>query len=210
MAARRWGGEEAGGRGRAAGAGEQARKQAARKAKPAPDLMQVALSKLDQRDRTKEQLRKLLLKKAMEARADAAGDDDDGRASARPTAADEERVGEVLARLEGSGLLNDRRFAEHFARSARSRGASAAKVQQKLGQRGIAKTGVEEALTTLADEGLDDLAAAQQYAKRRRLRERYDLTDPKERQKALAGLARQGFSIGTALRALEASDTGDD
>jgi SOS response regulatory protein OraA/RecX len=159
MAARRWSGE--GERSRASGGQPEKRPRAKQKAKAPLDLMQVALTNLDRRDRTKAQLR-----------------------------------------LESSGVIDDARFAEHFARSARNRGASAAKVKQKLGQRGIAKSGVDHALEALASEGLDDLAAAQQYAKRRRLRERYDLRDPKERQKALASLARQGFSMGTALRAL--------
>jgi len=160
--------------------------------------MQVALAKLDRRDQTKQQLRQLLLKKAADARAPAEGEPDLPATSPL----DEARVDEVLARLEGSGVIDDRRFAEHFARGARSRGASAAKVQQKLGQRGVAASGIKDALESLASEGLDDLAAAQRYAERRRLRQRYDLQDPKERQKALASLARQGFSFSTAVRAL--------
>jgi regulatory protein len=196
MAAKRWSGE--GERSRASGGQPEKRPRAKQKAKTPLDLMQVALANLDRRDRTKAQLRKLLLQKAVAAREQ----ETEGEGQSGPTAADEERVSEVLARLESSGVIDDGRFAEHFARGARNRGASAAKVKQKLGQRGIAKTGVDDALETLASEGLDDLAAAQQYAKRRRLRERYDLRDPKERQKALASLARQGFSMGTALRAL--------
>lgn len=196
MAARRWSGE--GERRRTSGDRAEKQPKAKQKAKAPLDLMQIALAKLDRRDCTKAQLRKLLLQKSVDARAPSADEEGDRG----PTAADEERVSEVLARLESSGVIDDGRFAEHFARGARNRGASAAKVKQKLGQRGVAKSSVEHALETLASEGQDDLAAAQQYAKRRRLRERYDLRDPKERQKALASLARQGFSMGTALRAL--------
>jgi len=165
----------------------------AKKAKAKPSLMDVALTKLDHRDRTKKQLKELLTRKAAEG------------------GADQTEVGEVLARLESSGVINDQRFAEHYARSARGRGASSAKVQQKLSQKGIDRDGAQRALDTVAEEGQDELAAAKRYAERRRLAQRYDLADPKERQKALASLARQGFSFSTALAVLGGrSDDGDE
>jgi len=154
--------------------------------------MEVALNKLDHQDRSKKQLKDLLTRKAAEG------------------GTDQTEVAEVLSRLESSGVINDQRFAEHYARSARARGASSAKVQQKLGQKGIDRGGAERALATVADEGQGELAAAKRYAERRRLAQRYDLADPKERQKALASLARQGFSFETALAVLgRHSDEGE-
>jgi len=153
-------------------------------AKAQPSLMDVALTKLDHRDRTKKQLKELLTRKAAEG------------------GADPKEVAEVLSRLESSGVINDERFAEHYARSARNRGASSAKVQQKLSQKGIDRSGADRALATVSGEGQDELAAAKRYAERRRLMQRYDLADPKQRQKALASLARQGFSFTTALAVL--------
>lgn len=171
--------------------------------KAAPSLMEVALTKLDHRDRTREQLRQLLTRKAAEKRSSEQSRSGDAEPSSEsPALVSRESIEEVLTRLEASGLINDQRFAEHYARSARARGASQAKVQQKLGRRGVERTKVEEALGALAAEGLDELTAAKSYVKRRRLAERYDLGDPKERQKALASLARQGFSSSTALQAL--------
>jgi regulatory protein len=171
-----------------------ARRPAKAKAKPkaTPSLMDVALTKLDYRDRTKKQLKELLTRKAAES------------------GTDEAEVAEVLSRLESSGVINDQRFAEHYARSARGRGASSAKVQQKLGQKGIDRSGAERALGAVAEEGQDELAAAKRYAERRRLAQRYDLADPKERQKALASLARQGFSFNTALAVLGGRSDEDD
>jgi SOS response regulatory protein OraA/RecX len=177
----------------------------ARLEKVQPSLMEVALTKLDHRDRTKQQLRQLLTRKAAERTASSA----DADATARPPPASQEQIDEVLSRLEASGVINDHRYAEHYARSARARGASQAKVQQMLGRRGVERKSVEEALGALAGEGLDELAAARSYVKRRRLVERYDLSDPKQRQKALASLGRQGFSSNTALLALGAEGRSD-
>lgn len=167
--------------------------------KAQPSLMEVALTKLDHRDRTKQQLKQLLARKAAE-RTLASDGPDTGAGS--PPQESPAQIEEVLARLEASGLLSDHRYAEHYARGARARGASQAKVQQMLGRRGVDRKDVEQALGAVAAEGLDELAAAKSYVKRRRLAERYDLSDPKQRQKALASLARQGFSSNTALQAL--------
>lgn len=163
--------------------------------------MQLALGELDRRDRTKEQLRQLLLRKSSASKG--------AEADAGAESPDPAPIDAVLDRLEASGVIDDRRFAEHFVRGARNRGASAAKVQQKLSRRGIQREGIEDALKAVAAEGGDDLAAAQSYAKKRRLAERYDLSDPGQRQKAMASLARQGFSAEVARQALGRATQGD-
>ncbi|HSC87385.1 MAG TPA: regulatory protein RecX [Polyangiaceae bacterium] len=108
----------------------------------------------------------------------------------------------VLVRLVGSGLVDDRRFAEGFAAQARRRGASTRKIEGKLLARGIASESISRSLSEAASDGLDELSAAREYVRKRRLLER-DLRDPKEQQRALASLARQGFSFDVARRALE-------
>lgn len=161
--------------------------------KKRPSLAEAALSRLDQRDLTKKQLRTLLERRAREE--ESSGDTASGDTAAR--------VDAVIERLEAAGLVNDERFAQHFARGARQRGASQAKVQHKLQARGVARTAVDEALAGLAQDGFDELHAARIYVKKRRLTERYDLSNPSERNKALASLARQGFAMSIALAALE-------
>jgi regulatory protein len=119
------------------------------------------------------------------------------------------RVEAVLVRLTEARLLDDARFAAGFARSQRERGASALMIRRKLAARGVGAELAGDALE-LAEPppggGDAELEAARNYARRRRLRERYDLGDRKEHDKALAVLARQGFSFEVARRALEASE----
>lgn len=110
----------------------------------------------------------------------------------------------LLTRFQESRLLDDGRYADNLVRGLRERGASTVRIRQKLRQRGVAEEIAEQVLERAASSpGDGDLSAARAYARRRRLTTRYDLTNPAERQKALAALARQGFSYGTAIAALE-------
>ena len=65
-------------------------------------------------------------------------------------------------------------------------------VAQRLRQKGVAAEVVEEATAAV-----DDDVAARAFVRRRGLQE-------KDRQKALAALARQGFAFDVARRALDA------
>ena len=113
-----------------------------------------------------------------------------------------DEIERVLLALVRAGLVDDRRFAEGFAAQARRRGASARKIESKLRARGVDARLVAHSLDEAASEGLDELGAARAYVRKRRLLER-DLRDPKERQRTLASLGRQGFSLDVARRALE-------
>jgi regulatory protein len=108
-------------------------------------------------------------------------------------------IDDVIARCVRSGLVDDARFAEGRAHALRARGGSTRAIAQKLRMKGVAAPLVQEALArTDARNGDDDpeLEAARAYARRKKLHD-------KEREKALASLARQGFSFHTAKRALE-------
>jgi regulatory protein len=154
-------------------------------------LHEAALRYLDRQDASVEQVRRVLGRRIFKyAEADA-------RAAAV-------QLGErILSRLVESRLLDDERYARAYAESLRRRGASKPKLLAKLKSRGLSEEVIGGALEGLSgDEELSDEGAAATYARKRRLRERYNLDDPKERQKALAALARQGFSFDVARRVL--------
>lgn len=162
-------------------------------------LERAALQYLERYDASVAQLRKVLLR-----RIDRHAESDERERVTR-------FVDELLQRYVGSRLLDDARYAEHFVRSQRERGASTLKIRQKLRQRGIASETIDRVLERARETLVGgrppeeaELDAARAYVRRRRLTERYDLTQPKERQKALAALARQGFSFELATRALGA------
>lgn len=116
----------------------------------------------------------------------------------------ERDIESLLVRFQESRLLDDQRFARGLSESQRRRGGSLPKIRQKLRARGLSDEMVEGALQRIGENPeLGDEASAREYARKRRLTQRFDLNDPHERQKALASLARQGFSFDVAKRALE-------
>jgi regulatory protein len=112
---------------------------------------------------------------------------------------------QVIARLTRSGLLNDTAFAEMKARSLSRRGGSRRQIAAKLAASGVASVERTRALEALEEETPDaEFAAALAYAKRRRLgafRARAD-DSPERRRKDLAAMARAGFALDLARRAL--------
>ncbi len=155
-------------------------------------LGEAALRYLDRQDASVEQVRKVLRRRIYKYA------EVDGRRDAY------ERAERILSRLVESRVLDDERYARAYAESLRRRGASRPKLLQKLKGRGLGDEIVQGALEGLSsdDEELSDEGAARTYARKRRLQERFDLSDPKQRQKALAALARQGFSFDVARRVL--------
>lgn len=155
------------------------------------ELAKVALRYLNRYDASVEQLRRVLLRHVTRH----------GEPQRMPEL--RRRIDELLVRYQSSQLLDDVRYAQGMARGLRERGTSTLKVRLKLRQRGIGEDVIERVLAELENVGGDpDLEAARSYARRRRLRSRYDLTDPAQRQKALAALSRQGFSFAIATAAL--------
>lgn len=125
-----------------------------------------------------------------------------------------EWVEALMERLRSSLLLDDARVAHARVESGRARGLSTRLLQQKLRRQGLTEDVVATAFSEVDDrskgdqggfgQGIHDdddedlppdLRAACIYGRRRRLTNK----DP---QKALAALARQGFSFDIAKRAL--------
>lgn len=149
------------------------------------ELADAALSYLDRYDASEAGLKRLLLRKI--------------RAHGDETTLDTEDVDRLIERLRASRVVDDLRYATNLTASLRNRGASSLKIASKLKARGVSQTDSEQAKS---EDSVSELEAARTYARKRRLRTRFDLSDPKERQKALAALARQGFSFDVASRAL--------
>ncbi|HVY99680.1 MAG TPA: RecX family transcriptional regulator [Dongiaceae bacterium] len=116
---------------------------------------------------------------------------------------------QVIARLTRSGLLNDTAFAEMKARSLNRRGGSRRRIAAGLAASGVAATERAKAIERLEEETPDaELAAALAYAGRRRLgafRAKPD-DSPERRRKDLAAMARAGFALDIARRALEGDE----
>ena len=102
----------------------------------------------------------------------------------------------LVARLSSSLLLDDARVARARIESGRARGLSKRRISTKL--KGVDKDVAAAEFARVDDDaGADaEFAAAVVYATKKKLL-------AKEPQKALAALARQGFSYDVAKRALE-------
>lgn len=112
---------------------------------------------------------------------------------------------QVIARLTRSGLLNDAAFAETKARSLNRRGGSRRVIAGKLAASGVSAAERVRAIERLEEETPDaEFAAAVAYATRRRLGVFRAKTDdsPERRRKDLAAMARAGFALDLARRAL--------
>ena len=120
----------------------------------------------------------------------------------------EAAAGEVTARMEELGLLDDADYAARLARQLTERkGYGEVRVRQELARRGIDRELIEDAMAGVAetadvDAALDALIA-RRYAR--------CLGDEKGRSRAVGGLLRMGYrqadirrAIGRALDALEA------
>jgi regulatory protein len=116
-----------------------------------------------------------------------------------------EELERVIFMLTRTGLLNDATFAEGRVRSLNRRGGSRRQIVAKLSAAGVAKATTVEALAGLDAELPDaEIAAAIAYAKRRRLGVFRALRDetPERRRKDLMAMARAGFALDLARRAL--------
>ena len=161
-------------------------------------LREAALRYLDRYDASVTQLRRVL-----DRRVKKYGAPEDVEGARR-------RIDEILERFVASALLDDARYARSFVTSARAKGSSSMKIQAKLRARGVSSELTDTSLRAARDDdGQDDLSAARAFTKKKRLTTRFDLKDPAQRTRALATLARQGFSFDVAKRAL-ASENDDD
>ena len=169
------------------------RRPGARPPKPITPLAleRSALFRLERASLSEKQLRMALEKKARGAER---GLDDEVRGW----------IEDVVAKMKRLGFVDDERTAAARARSLRASGTSARGAMMKLKQKGIDGALAARALAAVDETESGDgreaeLAAARAYVRRRKL-------DAKEREKALAALARRGFSFDVAKRALAADD----
>lgn len=124
-------------------------------------------------------------------------------------AAGAEAVDALIARFRDAGLLDDRAYAEGRVATMHRQGKSARAIRQALAVKGVDAEIVDAALAELATEAgtpETELAAAANYARRRRLGPWRAGDRAGHRERDLAALGRQGFAYDTARRVVEAED----
>jgi regulatory protein len=112
---------------------------------------------------------------------------------------DAEAVAATIARLIEDRLLDDRRVAATFVRTAlQAKGRGRYRIERELAARGIDRALIHELLSGLAPD--DEMAAIERVLTRKRLPARPTVAD---RRRLFQHLLRRGFSadaIGKALR----------
>lgn len=117
----------------------------------------------------------------------------------RKNAYPERTVARVMARLDEAGYINDTDFAEQWAASRTNKGMGSRRIRMELRRKGVDGEAIDEALTAIDED--DMLSGALKAA--RKAASGKDITDPKDRQKILAALARRGYGYSEAKQALD-------
>lgn len=159
----------------------------------------VALHYLSRYASSSGNLRRILMRR-IERAAAAHGDD---------PAVGAELADALIARFVRSGLIDDRVYAAQKAASLQRRGTSRFAIRGKLRQKGVEDDLVDGAVAALDEggSGAGEFAAACALVRRRRLGPcRPAGKRTAMRQKDLATLARAGFGLDVARRALHAPD----
>lgn len=148
-------------------------------------LYDYAVKALGRRMRTEAELRRLM------------------RERVEPGDGGEGVIEAVMARLKEYGYLDDKSYAETFARLRHENEKLGQRVvRQKLQQRGVASQIVEETLEARYG-GTDEPALARQYLERKRIRKP---EDEKETARVMRRLVAAGFSMGTIYKILRQWD----
>ena len=108
---------------------------------------------------------------------------------------------EAIERVAGYGYIDDASLAGQLARGMQSRGYGRRRAEQKLRARGLSGALAETALDE-AYGGRDEVGLAREALGRRAV------ADDADRRRAVAFLARRGFSAGAAWKAVR--DAADD
>ena len=120
-----------------------------------------------------------------------------------------------MAELLACGLLDDRRLSRALAESLHRKGVAGRAMPARLRSRGLDPELLGEALAPLNRELVEpELLRACTFARRRRLGPARPVhrrpEDPAERrhrrEKDIGALCRAGFSLGVALRVVDAAD----
>ena len=114
-----------------------------------------------------------------------------------------ELIAAVLASLSASGLVRDDLYAHSRAGRLARRGKPRGRIAADLANRGIDPATAAQALD---EAGVDDIAAAKRYAKRRRLGPHRLDGRAEHRSRDLAALARAGFTSTAAHAAIDGDD----
>lgn len=159
-------------------------------------LERAALHYLERYASSAENLRRVLMRRVQRS-AQIHGTDPEAGAAA---------VDGLIARYRKVGLLDDKAYASARAASLHRQGKSARAIRQTLSIKGVAEDAVEAALSGLREDvGAEtDLAAAVNYARRRRIGPWRTTEREAAREKDLAALGRQGFGYDTARQVIEA------
>jgi regulatory protein len=168
------------------------------------ELDAAALRYLDRFDSSAKNLRRVLLGYVTRAERERG-----------PDAAPEGRgwVEELLVRYQSSGVLDDARFAGTMASGLRRKGSSRRAIVHKLRARGVGEEVATSALSNVDAEAPGDaeLDAARAFVRRRRIGGfRPEAERAENRRRDLGALARAGFGMDVARRALGSADDEDE
>ena len=161
-------------------------------------LEKAAAFYLERYSSSRENLRRVLMRRVAKASRDDDTTAEEGRAL----------VEALVARYVAAGLLDDARYAEARASGLARGGASRFKICGKLMQKGVARDEIDRAIETLDERGEgSEIKAAAALIRRKRLgpyRNPGDRAD--HRQKDLAAVARAGFALDLVRKLLRAPD----
>ncbi len=142
-----------------------------------PFAMEKAVALLAMRPRTQQEIADALRKNAYPVRT----------------------IARVMARLDEAGYINDTNFAEQWAASRTGKGMGARRIRMELRRKGVDGDAIDEALSSIDEDEM--LSGALKAA--RKAASGKDISDPKDRQKVLAALARRGYGYSEAKQALD-------
>ncbi len=186
--------------------------------KDAPDLRYVALRHLARFATTEKRLGEVLGRriKRWAARAQSSGVEDE--AVAKESARLHKSVPGIVSEMVRSGAVNDQSFSASRVRALLRSGHSRRHATAWLQSRGVTPqdvaSGIEDVMGGAEDGGVQELAAALIFARKKRLgpfashKIAADGMEGGNPRRALAAFARAGFSHGTACQALAFSYKG--
>ena len=114
-------------------------------------------------------------------------------------------VDQILKRYCKAKLLDDTSYAAARAASMRRRGASGRAIRSNLRAKGVKNETIDMVLDEqLKDSPATEVKAASNYCRRRRLGPWRTVDRKEQREKDIASLGRQGYSVDVALRVIDA------
>lgn len=160
-------------------------------------LERAALHYLERYASSSANLRRILMRRVQKSAAAHGTDPEEGA----------RMIDALIARYQETGLLDDAGYSRMRAESLHRRGASARMTRMKLAAKGVTSDDIDAALDALTETVKEpDLAAAVNYARRRRLGPWRKADRAEYRERDLAALGRQGFGYDIAGKVVDAED----